>query len=66
MEEGAQKEEDSALTFLRVRELAAAVKEARVPKAIGRFEAPNGARPPRLTESWLCCAEPTSGQLRAV
>ena len=31
-----------------------------------RAPAPEQRRAPRLTESWFCCAEPTSSQLRSI
>ena len=54
VEDAAARQEDAALTFARIRELAADVLErpdqAR-PKAVF---APDRIRPPRLTESWFC------------
>ena len=57
----------AAVTFARLRELARAAREGREPKPVAVSPDPNRTRPPRLTEPWFCCAEPTEGQFdRAV
>jgi len=67
VEEAAEQEEDAAVTFARLRELARAARDGREPKPVEASPDPNRTRPPRLTEPWFCCAEPTEGQLgRAV
>jgi radical SAM superfamily enzyme YgiQ (UPF0313 family) len=48
----ADRREDAALTFDRVRALAAAAAGARTPAPIGL--APRRSRPPRLSEPWFC------------
>jgi hypothetical protein len=48
----AERDEDPALTFDRVRALAAAADGAPAPRSVGL--APGRARPPRLTEPWFC------------
>jgi radical SAM superfamily enzyme YgiQ (UPF0313 family) len=49
---GAERDEDAALTFDRVRGLAAAAAGAPAPAPVGL--AAGRARPPRLTEPWFC------------
>jgi hypothetical protein len=67
VEEAAESEEDPAITFARLRELAHAAREDREPKPVAVSPDLNRMRPPRLTEPWFCCAEPTEGQFdRAV
>jgi hypothetical protein len=47
-------DEDAALTFLRVRALAEAIRDGREPAAVVD-EVPSGReRPPRLSEPWFC------------
>ena len=60
VEEAARQEEDAVVTFARIKALAmqahgVAARHVTVPQA-------EGARPPRLTEAWFCCAEPTRDQ----
>jgi hypothetical protein len=62
VEEAAERDEDAAVTFARLRELAFAAREGREPKPVAISPDPNRTRPPRLTEPWFCCAEPTEGQ----
>ena len=67
VEDVADQEEDAAVTFARLRELAHATREGREPKPVAVSPDPKRTRPPRLTEPWFCCAEPTEGQFgRAV
>jgi len=49
---GAERNEDAALTFDRVRGLAAAAAGAPAPRPVGLPA--NRTRPPRLTEPWFC------------
>jgi len=49
---GAERNEDAALTFDRVRGLAAAAAGAPAPEPLGLTA--NRTRPPRLTEPWFC------------
>jgi hypothetical protein len=64
VEEAARTGEEPALTFARVQEIAA--------RACGIIEeragdaGPTGPAPPRLTERWFCCAQPTQAQLRSI
>jgi radical SAM superfamily enzyme YgiQ (UPF0313 family) len=60
VEEAASSGEDSLVTFERVRELANAMSGR--PRRVTKHQRLR-ARPPRLTESWFCCAEPTRSQL---
>jgi radical SAM superfamily enzyme YgiQ (UPF0313 family) len=62
VEEAAERDEDAAVTFARLRELALAAREGREPQPVAISPDPNRTRPPRLTEPWFCCAEPTEGQ----
>jgi radical SAM superfamily enzyme YgiQ (UPF0313 family) len=58
--------EDPAVTFERVRELARATRDGRKPLPVDVRANPLRHRPPRLTEPWFCCAEPTDGQIQAL
>jgi hypothetical protein len=63
----AEQKEDGAVTFGHLRELAQAAREGREPKPVAISPDPNRTCPPRLTEPWFCCAEPTEQQVgRAV
>ncbi len=53
VEEAAQRNEEAATTFYRVRELAYGVRGDTPPKKIGALS-PLRLRPPRLTEAWFC------------
>lgn len=55
-------EEDPMTIFYRLKELAVAAREGRLPREIDVAVDPNRPRPPRLTEPWFCCAEPTENQ----
>lgn len=62
VEEAVASGQDPFLTFHQIRVLADRAlgrKSERIPP----LPNPHRARPPRLTESWFCCAEPTEGQL---
>ena len=66
VEQAVSVNEDGALTFYRIRELAYeaqgdTISRRRIPEI-----EPLRLRPPRLTESWFCCAEPTSDQFRPI
>ena len=64
VEQAVSVNEDGALTFYRIRELAYEAQGDTIPRRrIPEIE-PLRLRPPRLTESWFCCAEPTSDQFR--
>lgn len=65
VEASAKEEEDAMVTFDRIR--ASAVKIAGWPLETStrtRVSRPDRPKPPRLTESWFCCAEPTTQQFR--
>jgi radical SAM superfamily enzyme YgiQ (UPF0313 family) len=61
VEQAARRNEDSAETFYRIRELAYTAKEELPPLRTAKLS-PLRRRPPRLTEAWFCCAEPTEDQ----
>ncbi len=56
--------EDPLDTFYRIKTLA--LEAAGRPAAARAWSADELERPPRLTESWFCCAEPTGEQCAAV
>ncbi|MFZ5863403.1 MAG: CUAEP/CCAEP-tail radical SAM (seleno)protein [Nitrospirota bacterium] len=62
VEETTERDDDPAVTFARLRELARVLREDREPRPVAVSPDPNRTRPPRLTEPWFCCAEPTEGQ----
>ena len=62
VEEATKAEEDPAIIFYRLKELAVAMRENRPPRPVQISLDPNRRRPPRLTEPWFCCAEPTENQ----
>ena len=61
VEQAASVDEDAVSTFDRIREAAHAFKGEASPKR-KRATNPLRPRPPRLTEAWFCCAEPTREQ----
>ena len=63
VEEAARTDDDPAVTFDRLRGLAYRAAGRRPPLSGSSGARPRGRpRPPRLTEPWFCCAEPTKGQ----
>ena len=66
VEAAAENGEDPAVTFARLWELARAASEHREPLPVVVSPDPTRPRPPRLTEPWFCCAEPTEGQFDRV
>jgi radical SAM superfamily enzyme YgiQ (UPF0313 family) len=62
VEKGTQEEVDPAVIFYQLKELAYAAYEARAPKRVTAPVRADRKRPPRLTEPWFCCAEPTKQQ----
>jgi radical SAM superfamily enzyme YgiQ (UPF0313 family) len=65
VEEAARAGEDPAVTFDRLRGLAYSIA-GRQPLVSGvpRARLQDRTRPPRLTEPWFCCAEPTEKQFQ--
>jgi radical SAM superfamily enzyme YgiQ (UPF0313 family) len=65
VEASAKEEEDAMVTFDRIRSIADEMA-GRHPKSSTRtrLSSPDRPKPPRLTESWFCCAEPTTQQFR--
>ncbi|MGQ0811966.1 MAG: CUAEP/CCAEP-tail radical SAM (seleno)protein [Nitrospiraceae bacterium] len=65
VEISAKEEEEAVVTFDRIRALADEMA-GRPAESSARTRArrPVRPRPPRLTESWFCCAEPTTRQFR--
>ena len=65
VEASAKEEEDAMMTFGRIRamayEIAGRHSESSTRTRVSR---PDRPKPPRLTESWFCCAEPTTQQFR--
>jgi len=65
VEASAKEEEDAMVTFGRIRaiadEIAGRHAESSTWTKVHRSDRP---KPPRLTESWFCCAEPTTQQFR--
>jgi len=65
VEEAARVGDDPAVTFERLRALASGVADRQPPVSDAAGSRPRmSPRPPRLTEPWFCCAEPTKGQFR--
>ena len=62
VERATSEEEDPEEIFYRLKELARAMYEGREPLPIGHKARADRPRPPRLTEPWFCCAEPTENQ----
>jgi radical SAM superfamily enzyme YgiQ (UPF0313 family) len=54
VEKSLERGEDGLLTFLRVKELALALREGRQPEEVLLKRLSNRVMPPRLTESWFC------------
>ncbi len=65
VEASAREEEDAMVTFDRVRAIVDEVTGRRAKSSIRtRVSRPDRPKTPRLTESWFCCAEPTTQQFR--
>ncbi len=62
VEQAASVDEDAESTFDRICEVAYAVKGEPAPERKSERANPLRPRPPRLTEAWFCCAEPTRDQ----
>lgn len=63
VEKAGGRDEDPAVTFERLLTLAYAAHGSPPPPS-QPLPSPDRLRPPRLTEPWFCCAEPTQDQLR--
>jgi radical SAM superfamily enzyme YgiQ (UPF0313 family) len=63
VEWAAKTSEDPTRTFSKIKELALSAMAGRWISVPDLPIRPSGSRPPRLTESWFCCAEPTQDQL---
>ncbi len=65
VEASAKDETDAMLTFDRIRAVAHEMAGRRAaPSTRTMLINPDRPKPPRLTESWFCCAEPTTQQFR--
>ncbi|MBI1821663.1 MAG: hypothetical protein HYR79_08135 [Nitrospirae bacterium] len=64
VETATQNEEDAETIFYDIRELAHGLHENRPPRMIQHAPDLNRKKPPRLTEPWFCCAEPTEVQFK--
>jgi radical SAM superfamily enzyme YgiQ (UPF0313 family) len=62
-EEAAQEGGDPVETFFRIKAEALAMAGASLDVSAAVAAYGKRSRPPRLSESWFCCAEPTEGQL---
>jgi hypothetical protein len=65
VEASAKEEEDAMVTFGRIRAMTDEIA-GRHAESLARtkLHRPDRPKPPRLTESWFCCAEPTTQQFR--
>lgn len=65
VEASAKEEEDAMVTFGRIRAIADEIAGRHAESSTRtRVSSPDRPKPPRLTESWFCCAEPTTQQFR--
>ena len=65
VEASAKEEEDAMVTFGRIRAIADEIAGRHAESStLARMRGPDRPKPPRLTESWFCCAEPTTQQFR--
>jgi radical SAM superfamily enzyme YgiQ (UPF0313 family) len=65
VEASAKEEEDAMVTFDRIRAIADEIACRHAESSTRtRVSTPDRPKPPRLTESWFCCAEPTTQQFR--
>ncbi len=65
VEASAKEEEDAMVTFGRIRAIADEIAGRHaVASTRTRAHRADRPKPPRLTESWFCCAEPTTQQFR--
>lgn len=66
VEKGTQEGVDPAMIFYQLKELAYAAFERRSPATVIYPVHSERLRPPRLTEPWFCCAEPTRKQFEII
>jgi len=66
VEQATERHEDPETLFFQLKEIALAAWKERIPERIARRPRADRTRPPRLTESWFCCAEPSENQYAAV
>ncbi|MDR4479870.1 MAG: CUAEP/CCAEP-tail radical SAM protein [Nitrospira sp.] len=67
VEAGAKVEDDAVVIFNRIRAVAEGMADRPTRSATQNVaRRADRQKPPRLTESWFCCAEPTTGQLRSL
>jgi radical SAM superfamily enzyme YgiQ (UPF0313 family) len=65
VEAGAKEEDDAMVIFDRIRAIADEIAGRHAASSTRtRVRRPDRPKPPRLTESWFCCAEPTTQQFR--
>ena len=65
VEASAKEEDDAMVTFGRIRAMADDIAGRHAESSTRtRVHRPDRPKPPRLTESWFCCAEPTTQQFR--
>jgi radical SAM superfamily enzyme YgiQ (UPF0313 family) len=65
VEASAKEEEDAMVTFDRIRTITDTMAGRHTESMTrARTNRPDRRKPPRLTESWFCCAEPTIQQFR--
>ena len=63
VEEAARSKEDSWITFYKIKDLTVEAVAGRTVSSENLKVLTKLERPPRLTEPWFCCAEPTEEQL---
>jgi radical SAM superfamily enzyme YgiQ (UPF0313 family) len=55
--------DDPEIVFYQLKECAQAMQEGRPVRPVTHLPLKDRKKPPRLTESWFCCAEPTRHQI---
>ncbi|MBI4247868.1 MAG: radical SAM protein [Elusimicrobia bacterium] len=66
VEDAAKRGEEAERTFYRIREKALSIRDNRLPAQTAVYPQRPESRPPRLSEAWFCCAEPTDAQIEIV
>lgn len=64
VEAGVKEEDDALVIFSRIRAIAGAAAGRPATSLSQTTTRADRRKPPRLTESWFCCAEPTTNQFR--